>query len=52
MRAALGVAVFLGRRPFLLGHEASLLEELFAGGGFILVLLVYVFTSVGTIGDD
>ncbi|MDV9173881.1 hypothetical protein R6V09_27715 [Streptomyces sp. W16] len=52
VRAALIVAVFLGWRPFLLGDEASLPEELFAGGGFILVLLVYVFTSVGTIGDD
>lgn len=52
VRAALIVAVFLGWRPLLLGDEASLPEELFAGGGFILVLLVYVFTSVGTIGDD
>ena len=52
VRAALIMAVFLGWRPFLLGDGASLPEELFAGGGFILVLLVYVFTSVGTIGDD
>ncbi|XUL89171.1 hypothetical protein ACQ86D_23115 [Streptomyces galilaeus] len=52
VRAALIVAVFLGWRPLLLGHEASLPEGLFAGGGFILALLVYVFTSVGTIGDD
>ncbi|WP_406458123.1 hypothetical protein OH768_28050 [Streptomyces sp. NBC_01622] len=52
VRTALIVAVFLGWRPFLLGDEASLPEELFAGGGFILAPLVYVFTSVGTIGDD
>ncbi|MEV6501385.1 hypothetical protein [Streptomyces prunicolor] len=51
VRAALTAAVFLGWRPLLLGHEASVPEELFAGGGFILVLLVYVFTSVRTIGD-
>jgi len=52
VRAALTAAVFLGWRPLLLGQEPSVPEELFAGGGFILVVLVYVFTSVRTIGDS
>ena len=52
VRAALTAAVFLGWRPLLLGHEASPVEELLARGGFILVILVYVFTAVRTIGDD
>ncbi|MEW1833110.1 hypothetical protein [Streptomyces sp. NPDC088196] len=52
VRALLTAVVFLGWRPLLLGDEASPPEELFAAGGFILVLLVYVFSSVGTIGGE
>jgi hypothetical protein len=52
VRALLTAVVFLGWRPLLLGDEASPPEEVFAAGGFILVLLVYVFSSVGTIGGE
>jgi hypothetical protein len=46
VRAGLAAAVFLGWRPLLLGEEAQNVEVLFAGSGFVLVFLVYVFTSV------
>jgi hypothetical protein len=46
VRAALAVGVFWGWRPILLGHDASVPQLLFAGGGFVLVFLVYVFTSI------
>ncbi|MFF5517050.1 hypothetical protein [Streptomyces coeruleorubidus] len=50
VRAALTAAVFLGWRPLLLGEQPQVAELLFAGGGFFLVFLVYVFTSVRSLG--
>ncbi|WP_329338686.1 hypothetical protein OG252_24475 [Streptomyces sp. NBC_01352] len=50
IRAALAAAVFLGWRPLLLGEQPELAELLFAGGGFFLVFLVYVFTSIRSLG--
>ncbi|WP_262418722.1 MULTISPECIES: hypothetical protein [Streptomyces] len=32
-------------RPILLGQEANAVSLLFAGGGFVLVLLVYAVTT-------
>jgi hypothetical protein len=46
VRAALTAAVFLGWRPLLLGEQPQTVEALFAGGGFVLVFLVYVFSSI------
>ncbi|MFD3499813.1 hypothetical protein [Streptomyces sp. NPDC058678] len=50
IRAALAAAVFLGWRPLLLGEQPQIAELLFAGGGFFLVFLVYVFTSIRSLG--
>ncbi|KOU62184.1 hypothetical protein ADK57_25300 [Streptomyces sp. MMG1533] len=50
IRAALAAAVYLGWRPLLLGEQPQVVELLFAGGGFFLVFLVYVFTSVRSLG--
>ncbi|KOG30081.1 hypothetical protein [Streptomyces resistomycificus] len=46
VRAALTAGVFLGWRPLLLGEDPHVVELLFAGGGFFLVLIVYILTSM------
>ncbi|WP_330306043.1 MULTISPECIES: hypothetical protein [unclassified Streptomyces] len=55
VRGAMTVAVFLGWRPLLLGRDASAPEVPFVLvglGGFVLVLLVYVFSSLTSFGED
>ncbi|MDX3644060.1 hypothetical protein [Streptomyces sp. MB09-02B] len=49
VRAVPAVGVFVGFRPLLLGREATLTEMAFAGGGFLLVLAVYIGTSMRTL---
>ncbi|MER6134295.1 hypothetical protein [Streptomyces sp. NPDC001815] len=49
IRAGLAVGVFLGWRPLLLGREPATAEMAFAGGGFLLVLAVYIGTSMRTL---
>ncbi|MFF2406380.1 hypothetical protein [Streptomyces sp. NPDC058092] len=46
------VGVFLGWRPLLMGAEPAAVEWLLSVPGFLLPMFVYLFTSVGTIGDD
>ncbi|MET8448593.1 hypothetical protein [Streptomyces sp. NPDC005209] len=45
VRGLFVVGLYLARRPILLGQEASVASYLFAGGGFVLILLVYAFTT-------
>jgi hypothetical protein len=40
------VGVFLGWRPLLLGRDPTLTKMAFAAGGFLLVLAVYIDTSM------
>ncbi|MEU5340359.1 MULTISPECIES: hypothetical protein [unclassified Streptomyces] len=49
VRTGLAVGVFLGWRPLLLGREPAPTEMAFAGGGFLLVLAVYIGTSMRTL---
>ncbi|MFF4398181.1 hypothetical protein [Streptomyces sp. NPDC001480] len=49
IRGAFTVAQYLAWRPIMLGHELGLVSGLVAGGGFVLVLLFYVFTSIQAI---
>ena len=50
--AVLIAAVFLGRRPVLLGQQASVAEGVSGFGGFVLLCLVYLFTLAKSIGED
>ncbi|MFE7358231.1 hypothetical protein ACFU8Q_35245 [Streptomyces sp. NPDC057543] len=52
VRALATVVVFLGWRPVLMGVEPNAVEGLLSVTGILLPMLVYLFTSVGTIGDD
>lgn len=49
VRAVLTVAVFWGWSPFMLGHQPSLAHALCAAGGFVLILVVYLFSSAASI---
>ena len=49
VRTGLTVGMFLGWRPLLLGREPTLTEMAFAGGGFLLVLAVYIGSSLRTL---
>jgi hypothetical protein len=49
VRTGLALGVFLGWRPLLLGREPTLTETAFAGGGFLLVLALYIGTSMRTL---
>ncbi|MFI2761149.1 hypothetical protein ACH5A3_20120 [Streptomyces echinatus] len=45
VRGLFVAGLYLAWRPILLGQEANLVSLLFAGGGFVLILLVYAFTT-------
>ncbi|WP_225832289.1 hypothetical protein [Streptomyces sp. NK08204] len=45
VRGLFVVGLYLAWRPILLGQEATVVSYVFAGGGFVLILLVYAGTT-------